>query len=116
MDDNTDNRPFYLTVAAVTGALAIVLAACATTGTTASKVGADGALFCAFQAKGGGTVVVGLVDAAAAMTPFGAPVVLAAGASKAFVDAACALAGPGGFPVSPPAVAPPQVAIVPPKA
>ena len=103
-----------VTLAAAAGSLAIVLAACATTGTTAAKVGADGALFCAFQAKGGGTVVVGLVDAAAAMTPFGAPVVLASGATKAFVDAACALAGPGGIPVVPPAAAPPQVAIVPP--
>lgn len=50
-----------------------------------------GQLFCAIQTGGGGAVVVGLVNAAVsgAAPPLA---VIATGASKAFVDAACAQA------------------------
>lgn len=76
-----------------------------------------GQLFCAVQTSGGGAVVVGLVNAEiVGAAPGAAPVaVLATGASKAFVDAACAKAG--GIAVSPPPVpaAAPVVAVVPPK-
>jgi hypothetical protein len=75
-----------------------------------------GQLFCAIQTGGGGAVVVGLVNAAVSgAAPGAAPLaVIATGASKAFVDAACAAAK--GIPVVPPAnpAAAPQVAVVPP--
>lgn len=74
-----------------------------------------GQLFCAVETGGGGQIVVGLINAA--VTGAGAPIaVLATGATKNFVDAACAAAAPkGGVPVSPPAGPVPQVAIIPPK-
>jgi hypothetical protein len=73
-------------------------------------------MFCAVQTSGGGAVVVGLINAAVAGAAATAEplAVIATGASKQFVDAACAAAK--GIPVSPsanPATAP-QVAIVPP--
>lgn len=76
-----------------------------------------GQLYCAVRAAGGSAVVVGLVNAAVAgAAPSAAPLaVIATGATKAFVDAACARAG--GVPVVPPVdpAAAPQVAIVPPS-
>ena len=59
-------------------------------------------LFCAVQLAGGGAIVAALIDAQAAATaPAAAPVaIIATGAAKSFVDAACAKAG--GIPVSPP--------------
>ncbi len=61
-----------------------------------------GRLFCEVQAVGGGSVIVGLVNAAViGLLPVAAPaVILATGASKSYVDTACALAD--GVPVSPP--------------
>jgi hypothetical protein len=77
-----------------------------------------GQLFCGIQTGGGGALVVGLVNAeVAAAAPGAAPIaVIATGATRAFVDQACARAG--GIPVSPPAnpAAAPQVAVVVPPA
>jgi hypothetical protein len=81
-----------------------------------------GQLFCAIQVGGGGTIVVGLINAeATAAVPGAAPVaILATGAAKAQVDADCAAAGKSaggtGLAVSPPAnpAVVPQVAVVPP--
>lgn len=74
-----------------------------------------GQLFCARETAYG-PMVVALVDAGAAFAPGGGVAVLAAGATKSFVDAACAQAG--GVAVAPPADpnAAPRVAVVPPKA
>jgi hypothetical protein len=73
-----------------------------------------GQLFCAIHTPAGGAVVVGLINAAAVPIAGAAEpaVVIATGATKQFVDAACARAG--GIAVSPPAdpLAAPQVAIV----
>lgn len=91
------------------------LGACssAQVGGVLARLGTDGQLFCAVAAKDG-PVVVGLIDAGAPLAGAAAPaVVLAVGATKAYVDAACAAAG--GIPVSPPAGPAPQVAIVPPS-
>jgi hypothetical protein len=91
------------------------LGACssAQVGGALARLGTDGQLFCAVAAKDG-PVVVGLIDAGAPLAGVAAPaVVLAVGATKAYVDAACAAAG--GIPVSPPAGPAPQVAIVPPS-
>lgn len=81
-----------------------------------------GQLFCAVQTGGGGTIVVGLINAEiTGASPAAAPVaILATGATKQFVDGACASAAaqiPGarvGIPVSPPAdpVAAPKIAIL----
>jgi hypothetical protein len=79
-----------------------------------------GQLFCSIQLAGGGTVVAGVVDAAAtAASPgLGPLAVLATGQTKAFVDEACAKAaqqvagGVSGVPVPPPTVQ--QVQVTPP--
>jgi hypothetical protein len=79
-----------------------------------------GQLFCKIQLDGGGTLVAGLVDAAAtAAAPGASPlVVVATGQTKAFVDEACAKAalqvahGVTGVPVPPPTVQ--QVLVTPP--
>jgi hypothetical protein len=77
-----------------------------------------GQLFCAIQTNGGGALVVGLIDAeASAISPASEPVaVIATGATKTYVDNACAAAG--GIAVSPPAnpSSAPSVAVVVPKA
>lgn len=73
-----------------------------------------GQLFCAVQVTGGGTIVAGLINAevagaAAAAAPLA---IVATGATKAYVDAACLKAG--GVAVSPPPnpAAAPQIAVV----
>src|SRR5690349_15756727 len=74
-----------------------------------------GQLFCRVQTKGGGTAIVALVKvvAAASGAPAAPVAVLAVGAGKKFVDAACNAAG--GVPTAPPKDgAVKQVAIVPP--
>lgn len=81
---------------------------------SATKLAATqaGQLFCAVEANGGGTVVVGIIDAASSAVPGAAPIVaLATGAAKADVDATCAAAG--GVAVSPPVnpASAPQVAV-----
>ncbi len=72
-----------------------------------------GQLFCAVQTAGGGSIVVGLIDAeASSLAPAAAPVaILATNATKILVDRACAAAG--GIAVSPPAnpASAPQVAV-----
>lgn len=88
-------------------------------GCTAAQLATpQGQLFCAVQTQGGGTIVAGLVDATATTaSQVAAPlVVIATGATKAFVDAACGAAG--GVAVAPPAnsATAPQIAVVPPKA
>ena len=104
----------------------IVLVAIIAAGCSAAQVTADlqtpaGQLFCAIQTGGGGSIVVGLIDAEASAVPGAAPVAISVtGATKAAVDADCAAAavatgGTAGVPVSPPAPAaapPPAVAIV----
>jgi hypothetical protein len=62
---------------------------------TAMLTSPVGQLFCALQIDGGGSVVVGLIDAeASALLPGAAPVaVLAAGTAQADLDAECAAAG-----------------------
>jgi hypothetical protein len=62
-----------------------------------------GQLFCAVETAGGGSIVVGLIDAeASSFAPAEAPVaILATNATKSIVDSACAAAG--GIAVSPPA-------------
>lgn len=98
--------------------IAVALIAVALVACTAAKINQilkspAGQVFCAIQTGGGGAIVVGLINAElSALAPVGAPVaVLATGASKAFVDGACAKAG--GIPVSPPADpdAAPKVAV-----
>jgi hypothetical protein len=108
-------------------ALSIGLAALTAACTTAQsdKLGQlvtspTGQLFCQIQLNGGGTVITGVVDAAAtAAAPGAGPlVVLATGQTKAFVDDVCAKAalqvagGVGGVPVPPPTVQ--QVQVTPP--
>ena len=67
-----------------------------------------GQLFCAVQAAGGGSIVVGLIDDAASLVPGVAPIaVLATNALTADVSTACASAAVAtgsisGIPVSPP--------------
>jgi hypothetical protein len=103
--------------------LTALTAACSTAQTTKIEQAATsptGQLFCKIQLDGGGTVVAGLVDAAAtAAAPGAGPlVVLATGQTKAFVDEACAKAaqqvagGVTGVPVPPPTVQ--QVQVTPP--
>jgi hypothetical protein len=103
--------------------LTALTAACSTAQTTKIEQAATsptGQLFCKIQLDGGGTVVAGLVDAAAtAAAPGAGPlVVLATGQTKAFVDEACAKAaqqvagGVAGVPVPPPTVQ--QVQVTPP--
>lgn len=90
-----------------------------------------GALVCAIQTSGGGQIMATLVKTAAtgamgtgaAGAAGGALMVIATGATKAFVDQACAAAakstgGTAGVPVSPPAdvTTLPQVAVVLPTA
>jgi hypothetical protein len=107
-------------------AAAVVVAGCTPGATpTQQTIKADaakaGSLFCAVQTAGGGAIVVAVIDAAAtAAAPAAAPVaVIATGAGKALVDAACAQAAANvgataGVPVSPPAAGTvvPQVAVV----
>lgn len=95
-------------------AICLLVAACAP-GQPPSK---PGQLFCQFQAAGGGTVIVGLIDAAAPLAgPGAAPVaILATNMGKSFVDGACAQAaanqgGTAGTPVSPPAAPVGNVAV-----
>jgi hypothetical protein len=80
-----------------------------------------GQLFCEIQLAGGGTVVAGVVDAAAtAAAPGAGPLaVVATNQTKAFVDEACRraalqVAGVAGAPVPPPTGAVQQVQVVPP--
>ncbi len=104
------------TISAVLGAalLTFALSACSTSTPQAS---AAGQLFCLIQQAGGGQAVVALVDAQVqAAAPTAAPVaIIATGATKAFVDAACAKAS--GVPTTPPAdpAAAKAVAVVPPS-
>lgn len=94
-------------------AAGIALTACTTAQQQAALSSPAGQLFCAIQTGGGGAIVVGLINAElTGAAPGAAPIaVLATGATKAFVDGACAKAG--GIAVSPPAVpaAAPQVAV-----
>lgn len=83
----------------------IALAGCAPGQTPPTQ----GQLFCQLQTAGGGSIIVGLIDAeATALAPAAAPVaILATDMGKAYVDNACALAaanqgGSAGTPVSPP--------------
>ena len=96
----------------------VALAACTPAQTQKALSSQEGQLFCAIQTSGGGAVVAGLVSAEAGTVagPAAPLAVIATGATKAFVDQACASVG--GIPVSPPAnpAAAPQVAVVPPKA
>lgn len=92
----------------------VALAACTPGQITAAASTPAGQLFCAVQLAGGGTVVVGLIDAqASAVSPAAAPVaILATGVAKSVVDSYCAKAG--GVAVSPPAdpAAAPKIAVV----
>lgn len=93
------------------------LAACSQSAVTSALATPAGQLFCAVQTSGGGTVVVGLVNAeVTAVAPGVAPVaIIATGATEAQVNADCAAAK--GVPVAPPAVPTTAVvAIVPPAA
>jgi hypothetical protein len=128
MASNQQQRTTRVTrFAKATMALSISLgamtAACSPTATTkvdAAITSPTGQLFCKIQLDGGGTVVAGLVDAAAtAAAPGAGPlVVVATGQTKAFVDEACAKAaqqvagGVTGVPVPPPTVQ--QVQVTPP--
>lgn len=81
---------------------------CTTTQQNTALATPAGSLFCAIHAAGGGVTTVALADAtAAAAAPAAAPLVLiATGATKAYVDAACAAAAKPGevaVPVPPPA-------------
>lgn len=93
-----------------------LVAACA--GITSALQSPTGQLFCRVQTEGGGSFIVGLVDAeATALAPPAAPVVVVAtGAAKIVVDAECAMVD--GVATSPPAdvANTPQVAISTPKA
>lgn len=112
----------------IIGSIAIaalaVLAGCSSTSINNALSSPAGQLFCAVQTDGGGTAVVGLIDAeATAAAPALGPVaVIATGAGKAQVDADCATAGKSaggtGMAVSPPSnpAAAPQMAIVVPAA
>jgi hypothetical protein len=80
-----------------------------------------GQLFCSVHNAGGGTATVALADASVtASNPTALPLaIIATGATKAFVDAACAAAAPAGgsaVPVPPPGgpVVVPIVAVTPP--
>ncbi len=82
-----------------------------------------GQLFCRIHQAGGGELTVALADASVmASNPGAAPLaIIATGATKLYVDAACAAAAPAGgsaVPVPPPAgpVVVPIVAVTPPKA
>lgn len=98
----------------------LALGACSTAQVQTALSSPAGQLFCAVQTAGGGTVVVGLVDAeASALAPSAAPIaIIATGAAKTTVDADCASAGKSaggtGIAVSPPAnpAAAPQIAVV----
>jgi len=82
-----------------------------------------GTLFCAIHKSGGGTAVVALADATVGggdleIAPLA---IIATGASKSYVDAACAAAAPAGAtaePVSPPGgpAVVPIVSVTPPAA
>ena len=90
----------------------LALAGCSTA--QVAKVTVAGQLFCAINTADG-PIVAGLIQAAAPLAGASAPaVILATGATEAFVKAACAAAG--GIPVSPPTdpATAPQVAVVPP--
>ena len=112
----------------LTLAALLALGGCSATqlAATTANVLAAGGVFCAVQLAGGGTVVVAAISAVAPAVngPAAPTVILVAGATKAFVDAACKAAAASipdakaAFPVSPPAdpVAAPRVAIVPPAA
>lgn len=97
--------------------LLLILAALACTPAETIKVKATaakaGQLFCEFQGPGG-PVIVGLTNAAvAALAPEIEPIaIIATGATKDYVDAACAKVA--GKPVPPPEGGVPQIAIEPP--
>jgi hypothetical protein len=88
----------------------LTVAGCSATQVNTALNSPTGQLFCAIQTDGGGTLLATVVDAAAtAASPGLSPVaVIATGATKTFVDNACAQAaanvgGTSGVPVSPPA-------------
>ena len=101
--------------------LAGTLAACTTAQMQQAAQTPAGQLFCAFQMAGGGTVIGGIVNGAAAgaNAGLGAVAVVATGATAAFVNDQCAQAARGltgavsATPVPPPAnpAAVPQVAV-----
>lgn len=99
-------------------AFALALAAALPACSSAQLASPAGQLFCAIQTGGGGTVVVGLINAVVAGgAPAAAPLaIIATGASEDFVNKACAAAK--GVPVSPPAdpASAPKVAVIPPIA
>lgn len=84
------------------------LAACTQTQVVKDLGTPSGQLFCAIAASGGGTILAGIVDAAASGSGAGPVAVFATNATQAAVQADCAAAaaavgGTGGVPVSPPA-------------
>lgn len=118
--DKTKDRSGWTVVggtalAALTMAVALMLADCGSAG------GDAGQLFCALQTAGGGTIVAGLVDAAAsAEAPTLAPIaIVATNATQTFVNNACTQAAVNtgavaAVPVSPPAspATAPTIAVV----
>jgi hypothetical protein len=123
-------RALSLTFSALLLLSSCSLSTCSSsTPTSTATAGSNpGQLFCALQTEGGGTIVAALVDATVAANPstaaFSSLAVLATGATKQFVDAACAQAAvntnsKAGVAVSPPILSPtvavPVIAIVPPK-
>lgn len=107
----------------VAAAALLALAACSTQQTAATSALSstpEGKLFCAIQTGGGGSLVVGVVNAAVAGTAPGASpaAVIVTGASKAAIDqmcndAAAAVGATAGIPVAPPAspISIPNVAV-----
>lgn len=93
----------------------LALPACSSSDVTTALATPAGQLFCAVQTSGGGTVVVGLINAeVSGVAPGAAPAaIIATGAAEAAVNADCAAAK--GIPVSPPVnpATAPQVAVVP---
>jgi hypothetical protein len=77
-----------------------------------------GQVFCSLQTQGGGSLVVGLIDAeATAVSPAVAPVaILAANTAQSDIDSACAdagrLVGGTGSQAVPPATSVPSVPVV----
>ena len=94
----------------IAGALAVGITACATSSGQNVLETQPGQLFCAIETQGGGQIVAGIVQTAAApaVGPAAPLVVLATNATDAFVRGACDQAaknigGKAGVPVSPPA-------------
>ncbi len=110
-------------IAIVAGTVAIALTSCTATQEQTALATPAGQLFCRIHQAGGGELTVALADASVmASNPGAAPLaIIATGATKLYVDAACAAAAPAGgsaVPVPPPAgpVVVPIVAVTPPKA